>query len=302
MSGPAKLILRAGAKAAAMPPAVAEIAARLAAQSAPSQYIRAYHASPHDFDRFDASKIGTGLGVQARGHGLYFSADEGYPAKLRDNFHAFSSPGSAEEAASDYLANARGYGYEGGDLHRSAAELLRQDRIDPPTDSMRSDPQMYYQALEMLSRGEGRILPPRAHMYEVEIGRPESSLLDWDAPISYQPGVVQKVFGDFAMDKPGDGGRIYRDIATRHGEAFDDDMTGVLANLEAAKELLAEGIPGVRFVGQHAGHGTGVRNYVMFPGTEDKIRILRKFAVPGAIGASAASQFDDGEAGAAPMR
>src|SRR5262245_55132228 len=31
--------------------------------------IRAYHGSPHDFERFDASKIGTGEGAQSYGHG-----------------------------------------------------------------------------------------------------------------------------------------------------------------------------------------------------------------------------------------
>src|SRR5262245_438695 len=35
--------------------------------------IRAYHGSPHDFERFDLSKIGTGEGAQAYGHGLYFA-------------------------------------------------------------------------------------------------------------------------------------------------------------------------------------------------------------------------------------
>ena len=33
----------------------------------------AYHGSPHDFETFDASKIGTGEGAQAYGHGLYFA-------------------------------------------------------------------------------------------------------------------------------------------------------------------------------------------------------------------------------------
>lgn len=32
-----------------------------------------YHGSPHKFDKFDASKIGTGEGAQAYGHGLYFA-------------------------------------------------------------------------------------------------------------------------------------------------------------------------------------------------------------------------------------
>ena len=35
------------------------------------QGIRAYHSSPHEFDKFDLSKIGTGEGAQVR-HGSYF--------------------------------------------------------------------------------------------------------------------------------------------------------------------------------------------------------------------------------------
>jgi hypothetical protein len=32
-----------------------------------------FHGSPHKFDKFDSSKIGTGEGSQAYGHGLYFA-------------------------------------------------------------------------------------------------------------------------------------------------------------------------------------------------------------------------------------
>src|SRR6478752_1118967 len=35
--------------------------------------IKAYHSSPHDFDKFDLKKIGTGEGAQVYGHGLYFA-------------------------------------------------------------------------------------------------------------------------------------------------------------------------------------------------------------------------------------
>jgi hypothetical protein len=41
-------------------------------QTAPA-FHRAYHGGPHDFDRFDIAKIGTGEGAQAYGHGLYFA-------------------------------------------------------------------------------------------------------------------------------------------------------------------------------------------------------------------------------------
>jgi len=35
--------------------------------------ITAWHGSPHKFDKFDSSKIGTGEGAQAYGHGLYLA-------------------------------------------------------------------------------------------------------------------------------------------------------------------------------------------------------------------------------------
>ena len=38
--------------------------------------IRAYHGSPHNFERFDFSKIGTGEGAQTYGRGLYFAGAE----------------------------------------------------------------------------------------------------------------------------------------------------------------------------------------------------------------------------------
>jgi len=39
--------------------------------------VKAYHGSPHTFDKFTAEKIGTGEGAQAFGWGLYFTDEEG---------------------------------------------------------------------------------------------------------------------------------------------------------------------------------------------------------------------------------
>ena len=46
--------------------------------------IRAYHGSPYEFDRFDISKLGTGEGQQAYGHGLYFAGKEDIAKWYRD--------------------------------------------------------------------------------------------------------------------------------------------------------------------------------------------------------------------------
>lgn len=50
--------------------------------------ILAYHGSPHSFDRFDISKIGTGEGAQAYGHGLYFADAEDVARSYRDTLAA----------------------------------------------------------------------------------------------------------------------------------------------------------------------------------------------------------------------
>jgi hypothetical protein len=42
-------------------------------ETAATNYKAAFHGTPHEFDRFDLSKIGTGEGQQAYGHGLYFA-------------------------------------------------------------------------------------------------------------------------------------------------------------------------------------------------------------------------------------
>ena len=46
--------------------------------------ITAYHGSPHEFDQFDTSKIGTGEGAQSYGHGLYFAESEPIARHYRD--------------------------------------------------------------------------------------------------------------------------------------------------------------------------------------------------------------------------
>ena len=53
-------------------------------QAGPGGGVRAYHGSPHSFERFDTSKIGTGEGNQAYGHGLYFAEAEKVAQQYRD--------------------------------------------------------------------------------------------------------------------------------------------------------------------------------------------------------------------------
>src|ERR1044071_3129715 len=46
---------------------------------------RAFHGSPHNFDKFDAAKIGTGEGAQVYGRGLYFAENPKVAESYKNN-------------------------------------------------------------------------------------------------------------------------------------------------------------------------------------------------------------------------
>ena len=119
--------------------------------------IRAFHGSPHKFDRFDISRIGTGDGAQAYGHGLYFAGNEGVarsykgkdggiyevnlntnPEKLLDfNLPLNEQPQAIQEAFNKAAPDIMKYwktiigkaGDSGGFQYRILAEKLANDVI-----------------------------------------------------------------------------------------------------------------------------------------------------------------------------
>jgi hypothetical protein len=84
-----------------------------------------------------------------------------------------------------------------------------------------------------------------------------------------------------AMDSDATGYHLYDWMKLWHG-----------GPKNASEALLKEhGIPGIRYLdGNSRAAGQGTSNYVMFPGTEDSIRILRKFGLMAPIAAGAAME------------
>jgi hypothetical protein len=251
--------------------------------------IRAYHGSPHSFSRFDASRIGTGEGAQSFGHGLYFAGSEDtadfYRRKLaedgdaperwaRDYWAAQAQPGSfgSPEEAYDYLLS-----------------HIRSIRNAGPGSSYSPGLKKHYAAAEkwLLSQSPYTVPDPirQGHMYEVEIGHPEQALLDLDSPIGDQPQAIQDALGSY-------GRAPWHFTLGQENWRGSNALSEIKDNLsgsapDAARTLLERGIPGVRyFDGVSRPSGEGTRNYVMFPGTEDRISILRQYGLlPPLVGA-----------------
>lgn len=157
--------------------------------------IRAFHGSPHAFDRFDYSKIGTGEGNQTFGHGLYFAGNEDtakrYRAMLSNNqlyLHGERVPFVGSGIGKDY-------GLDGVDSYpfEYALRNMKTDGTDPDKALAIAMDEYSHFRPDVLERARNAFLAaePRVesdgHLYEVGIHAHPDELLDFDQRLSAQP-------------------------------------------------------------------------------------------------------------------
>ena len=165
-----------------------------------------YHGSPHKFDEFDASKIGTGEGAQAYGHGLYL-ADS--PAVAGEYAKTLS-------ASKQSLAN-RGLTGAGGDVDAAIAATQADIARLKALPNGGGDPQkmMRFVALQEEKLAELAKLKAGQQMSQPNLYKADlpdekiARMLDWDKPLSEQhPDVqaaVDKLLPGFAAPQIRDG-------------------------------------------------------------------------------------------------
>jgi len=148
--------------------------------------VRAYHGSPHDFDRFSVDKIGTGEGAQAYGHGLYFAESPDvareYQQRLANidasEFDKIGIPPKEWNAATMFARTA----------DATQAESAARDFANWTGREVTPD----------LVEAYRKTLSSRGRFYEVDIDADPPDFLDWDLPLSEQPEKVRKAFLDDA--------------------------------------------------------------------------------------------------------
>jgi hypothetical protein len=231
--------------------------------------IRAYHGSPHDFERFDLSKIGTGEGAQAYGHGLYFAENEGVAKGYRDTLSqglkGLQPLGSASpEVRARLNAIQDRYGAQDfdrafkkigatRDYHTNEAQSAFERYVDDP----RRAEAEYNKNLAAATKAEDdlRFLDENQHnleahkgrMYEVGIKANPEHFLDWDKPLSEQHPTVQKAIEDNFLlpTKPTDTGQQLYDAFRSYGRGGGDESGSRLS-----ERLREAGIPGIKYLDQ----------------------------------------------------
>jgi len=255
--------------------------------------IRAYHGSPHDFDRFDLSKIGTGEGAQSYGHGLYFAGNEAVAKAYREALAGTTSQKfvNGQEYNRDNPVHLAAHLADVFKSRDKALQVLQDDIKKSSVVPERVD--VYRQAAEILRGGSAlgeytRKQPGR--MYEVNINARPEQFLDWDKPLRYQNQPVAEALKTVGVDvsSPNLGEQVRNASGLRlHGTTWGDTPYPVnlpdMKSPAASNALNKAGIPGIKYLDQGSrGAGEGSRNYVVF---DDKlIDILRKYGLAGAAG------------------
>jgi hypothetical protein len=280
------------------------------------QGIRAYHGSPHDFDRFSMDRIGTGEGAQAYGHGLYFAEAEDVARGYRDALTRGASTGSGRGRTAVFTVDGKELPVSQRDV-ADIAHMMKTYGIDPKTADgadwlsrevgARGLPYEAMQEAANLARLNIDRKTVDGRMYEVNIRANPDDFLDWDKPLSQQSEAVRNAITSILPDN-----EVTR--AWRENGVLDNAKAGSLlsvlsdktkgaierGNAAALSQKLREaGVPGIKYL--DAGSrtaGDGSRNYVAFD--DQMIEILRKYGLAGLYlggAAGAASQFTDTENG-----
>ena len=156
--------------------------------------IVAYHGTPHTIKgKFDISKVGTGEGAQAYGHGMYFAenpavakqyaTDRSYVGKVMagtpDN-----TPWDAQRIAQDTL------NVHGDNAIEQLQKTLKANSYSKNPQQVQYNKQLE-DAIDLLKTNQ---LQPVGNLYKVDIPDADiPNMLDWDLPISQQPAKVQEI-------------------------------------------------------------------------------------------------------------
>jgi hypothetical protein len=264
-----------------------------------------YHGTPHRFPgteanplgEFDASKIGTGEGAQAYGHGIYYAespkvAEDYRRSTARNKF--LTDSGYFDPSELEHLhvkVNARH-----GNIDKAIETAKKYATPDEDYPEVAAKAARDLQKLEALKARGGYRENPGA-IYKADL--PDEMIdrmLDWDKRISDQPESVRAAWQSWQQTKEAQ--KLKKQLLARgNTQAEIDKMfanpTGETAHgwiyegygsskggekPKVAKFLQSQGVLGVKYqdAGSRGQGGTGTRNFVVFPGEEKKVRILER--------------------------
>jgi hypothetical protein len=281
--GPAAKVGVRGAMATgrALGPTAAGMAERYMQRQGMMPSLNVFHGSPYKFDKFDSSKIGTGEGNQTYGYGLYLAE-----AKPVAEDYAF---GFINKKMASQLKSLS----ESDDVvdKAAAARLFYNDDSDALTRFIKNkNPNLGRAEVDKVLNASSKkfksIKEKYGYVYDVDLPDEQiAKMIDWDKPMSEAEMIriydlmQQSPLSNFAKAfQDNYYSRMERRAPLTDGQDLFMELSKELGGQKQVSDALRDiGIPGIRYLDQGSrGAGKGTSNFVVFPGMEDTLRIMRR--------------------------
>jgi len=242
----------------------------------------AYHGTPHTIrGKFDISKVGTGEGAQAYGHGMYFAenpavakqyaTDRSYVGKVMagtpDN-----TPWDALRIAQDTL------NVHGDNAVEQLQKTLKANSQLKNPGQLEANKQIE-DAIDILKTNQ---LQPTGNLYKVDI--PDEyipTMMDYDKPLGQQSAVVKKALNEIKkqitpemkMELGGDMNLLFGKDVTPVQFLNTMEIIHPTGGVGIGEKMLNDlGVKGIRYKdAMSRGADEGTSNYVVFDPTDVKI-------------------------------
>jgi hypothetical protein len=239
----------------------------------------AYHGSPYTFERFDISKVGTGEGAQAYGHGIYFAeapgVARGYQMALSRKAGEETTIGGkpVADVYNKIYDKANRMPVKDAEIEYQKAEMLEKMMLDTPPNELISYAKDIGADPKVIQWLEKDIAPktkfPGA-FYKVDIpDKAIDTFIDWDKPLSEQNNSIKELVKSISIEEglPANY-KNYQSLGKdKTGADFYDALKMKFGgDAKKASDILnSYGIGGVKYLDQSSrSAGEGTRNFVVF--------------------------------------
>jgi len=236
-----------------------------------------WHGSPYKFAKFDPSKMGTGEGAQAYGHGHYLAEHPDVAKYYSPRDYKFedqiSKLSELAQNRNNYPAAEIYDRYLTHDMPHQVQDYIKQVSLEGTgAKELAQMQQAHNLASNAYSRQKG------SSIYKVDIPDEQiAKMLDYDKAIQEQPEILKYARSTLPEDvlqhfdnnvKSGiSGANVYKNWVWGAGKS----------DIDTSEALRQAGIPGIRYLDNGSRGGiAGTSNYVVFPGNEDMLTILER--------------------------
>jgi len=223
-----------------------------------------FHGSPAKFNRFDRTKIGSGEGAQAYGYGHYV-------AESPDVAKSYAGAGTTKGGAAfeqkmlrqmEKAQDAGRYGEAGAleELLVNRNPIIAKQKFSVENGYSSATVKQAHEAIDKL----GDVFMP-GQIYQVDLPDEQiAKMINWDKPIKEQSKEIQDVAKSLGLDMDDLGGDIIARMDAKRPEG--------------AEKLRQAGIPGIQYYDAQSrgGQPATTQNFVVFPGNEDMLTILKR--------------------------